>query len=53
MEKFLSIVEEQPSVEIDEGKFRQFVSHVKVLDFVKISLLEYQSLPATERFSIL
>ena len=53
MDRFLSIVEEQPSVEIDEGRLRQFLSRVKVWDFVKILQLEYQSLPATARFSIL
>ena len=30
MEKYLNIVEEQPSVEIDEAKLRQFSSHIKV-----------------------
>ena len=53
MDRLLSIVEEQPSVEIDGGRLRQFLSRVKVWDIVKILQLEYQSLPATERFSIL
>ena len=53
MDRLLSIVEEQPSVDIDEGRLMQSLSPVKVWDFVKISQLEYQSLPASERFSIL
>ena len=51
MDRYLSIVQEQPLVETDEGRLRQFLSRIKVRDFVKISQLEYQS--ATERFSIL
>ena len=53
MEEFLSIVEEQPSVKIKEERLRQFLSHTKVWDFVNISQQEYQSLPATDRYSIL
>ena len=53
MEKSLSIVEKQPSIEIIEGRLRHFLSYGKVWDFIKISPQEYQSLPATERYSIL
>ena len=53
MDRYLSIVQEQPSVEIDEGRLRQFLSRIKGRDFVKISQLEYQLLPAIELFSIL
>ena len=53
MDKFLRIVEEEPSVEIEENTLRRILSHIKVWDFVGISQLDYQSLPATERYSIL
>ena len=53
MEKYLNLVKEQPSVEIDEARLRQFLPHIKVWDFAKISQQEYQALPATNRFSIL
>ena len=45
MDKFLRIVEEQPSVEIEENTLRRFLSHIKVWNFVGISQLDYQSLP--------
>ena len=55
MDCLLRIVEESsaPEIEIDEERLREFLKHVKVWDFVKMSQDEYQSLSAAERFSIL
>ena len=53
MEKLLSIVEEQPSVVIDESRLRKLLSHTKVWEFIKISEQDYKYLPATNRYSVL
>ena len=51
MEKLLSIVEEQPSVVIDESRLRKILSHTKVWEFIKIS--EQEICHATNRYSVL
>ena len=55
MERFLSMVEEksQQDVYIDEAKLREFLSKVKIWDYVKISYNEYQNLSIAGRSSIL
>ena len=55
MERFLSMVEEksQQDVYIDEVKLREFLSKVKIWDYVKISYNEYQNLSIADRSSIL
>ena len=55
MDGLLSIVEEPsaPEIEIDENRLREFLSRVKIWDFIKISQNEYQALSAAESFSLL
>ena len=55
MDRFLSMVEKQSEqeVHIDETKLREFLSKVKVWDYVKISYNDYQKLSVADRSSIL
>ena len=55
MERFLSMIEEQSQqdVHIDEAKLREFLSKVKIWDYVKISYSDYQNLSVADRSSIL
>ena len=54
MDRFRSMVEGQSEqeVHIDEAKLREFLSKVKVWDYVKISYNDYQKLSVADRSSI-